>query len=59
MKYKGKRRAEMPPHLFSISDNAYHSMLADRENQSILITWVEHIETITSTLIHVYMAVFF
>lgn len=38
MKYKGKRRAEMPPHLFSISDNAYHSMLADRENQSILIT---------------------
>ncbi|VDD74731.1 unnamed protein product [Mesocestoides corti] len=38
MKYKGKRRAEMPPHLFSIADNAYHSMLADRENQSILIT---------------------
>ncbi|VDK34666.1 unnamed protein product, partial [Dibothriocephalus latus] len=38
LKYKGKRRAEMPPHIFSISDNAYHSMLADRENQSILIT---------------------
>ncbi|KAL5969171.1 Myosin heavy chain striated muscle [Taenia solium] len=38
MKYKGKRRAEMPPHLFSIADNAYHSMLADRDNQSILIT---------------------
>ena len=39
MKYKGKRRAGMPPHLFSIADNAYHNMLADRENQSILITW--------------------
>ncbi|KAA3669951.1 uncharacterized protein DEA37_0004438, partial [Paragonimus westermani] len=26
-KYKGKRRSEMPPHIFSISDNAYHNML--------------------------------
>lgn len=25
--YKGKKRTEMPPHLFSISDNAYHDML--------------------------------
>ncbi|XP_018646976.1 myosin heavy chain, putative [Schistosoma mansoni] len=38
LKYKGKRRGEMPPHIFSISDNAYHNMLQDRENQSILIT---------------------
>ncbi|GFN81923.1 myosin heavy chain [Plakobranchus ocellatus] len=36
--YRGKRKAEMPPHLFSISDNAYQSMLQDRENQSMLIT---------------------
>ncbi|XP_013068443.2 myosin heavy chain, striated muscle-like isoform X4 [Biomphalaria glabrata] len=36
--YRGKRRAEMPPHLFSISDNAYQNMLQDRENQSMLIT---------------------
>ena len=28
----------MPPHLFAIADNAYHDMLQDRENQSILIT---------------------
>ncbi|XP_010214637.1 PREDICTED: myosin-3, partial [Tinamus guttatus] len=27
-----------PPHIFSISDNAYQFMLTDRENQSILIT---------------------
>uniref|UniRef100_A0A643CF62 Uncharacterized protein n=1 Tax=Balaenoptera physalus TaxID=9770 RepID=A0A643CF62_BALPH len=40
--YKGKKRTEMPPHLFSISDIAYHNMLMDacngRENQSMLIT---------------------
>ncbi|KAK3768207.1 hypothetical protein RRG08_031740 [Elysia crispata] len=36
--YRGKRKAEMPPHLFSISDNAYQNMLQDRENQSMLIT---------------------
>jgi myosin heavy chain 6/7 len=38
IKYKGKKRTEMPPHIFSISDNAYSNMLRDRENQSILIT---------------------
>ncbi|XP_029433444.1 myosin-16 isoform X2 [Rhinatrema bivittatum] len=36
--YKGRKRAEMPPHLFSVSDNAYHDMLMERENQSMLIT---------------------
>ncbi|XP_012494347.1 PREDICTED: LOW QUALITY PROTEIN: myosin-7-like [Propithecus coquereli] len=36
--YKGKKRTEMPPHLFSISDNAYHDMLMEHENQSMLIT---------------------
>ncbi|XP_044187687.1 myosin heavy chain, fast skeletal muscle-like [Thunnus albacares] len=36
--YRGKKRVEAPPHIFSISDNAYQFMLTDRENQSILIT---------------------
>uniref|UniRef100_A0A8C2MD23 Myosin-6 n=1 Tax=Cricetulus griseus TaxID=10029 RepID=A0A8C2MD23_CRIGR len=36
--YRGKKRSEAPPHIFSISDNAYQYMLTDRENQSILIT---------------------
>uniref|UniRef100_A0A672LYS4 Myosin-7-like n=2 Tax=Sinocyclocheilus grahami TaxID=75366 RepID=A0A672LYS4_SINGR len=36
--YRGKKRTEAPPHIFSISDNAYQYMLSDRENQSILIT---------------------
>ncbi|XP_071128910.1 myosin heavy chain, striated muscle-like isoform X1 [Mytilus edulis] len=37
-KFKGKRKTEMPPHLFSVADNAYQFMLQDRENQSCLIT---------------------
>ncbi|KAK7113251.1 hypothetical protein V1264_012571 [Littorina saxatilis] len=37
-KYRGKRKSEMPPHLFSIADNAYQFMVQDRENQSMLIT---------------------
>uniref|UniRef100_A0A287D939 Myosin heavy chain 3 n=1 Tax=Ictidomys tridecemlineatus TaxID=43179 RepID=A0A287D939_ICTTR len=36
--YRGKKRQEAPPHIFSITDNAYQFMLTDRENQSILIT---------------------
>ncbi|KAI6228188.1 Myosin head [Aphelenchoides besseyi] len=36
--YMGKRRTEMPPHLFAVSDQAYRNMLQDHENQSMLIT---------------------
>jgi myosin heavy chain 6/7 len=36
--YMGKRRNEMPPHLFAVSDEAYRNMVQDRENQSMLIT---------------------
>ncbi|XP_062409616.1 myosin heavy chain, fast skeletal muscle-like [Sardina pilchardus] len=36
--YRGKKRVEAPPHIFSVSDNAYQFMLQDRENQSVLIT---------------------
>uniref|UniRef100_A0A914VA53 Myosin heavy chain n=1 Tax=Plectus sambesii TaxID=2011161 RepID=A0A914VA53_9BILA len=36
--YIGKRRNEMPPHLFAVSDEAYRNMTNDRENQSMLIT---------------------
>ncbi|CAL8304773.1 unnamed protein product [Merluccius merluccius] len=36
--YKGKKRNEVPPHLFSVSDNAYHDMMMEQENQSMLIT---------------------
>ncbi|MFH4981152.1 hypothetical protein AB6A40_007861 [Gnathostoma spinigerum] len=36
--FMGKRRAEMPPHLFAVSDEAYRNMLQNHENQSMLIT---------------------
>ncbi|CAJ0577938.1 unnamed protein product, partial [Mesorhabditis spiculigera] len=36
--YMSKRKTEMPPHLFSVSDEAYRNMLIDHENQSMLIT---------------------
>merc|ERR1712168_102937 len=36
--YRGKKRIEAPPHIFSVSDNAYQFMLMDKENQSVLIT---------------------
>lgn len=36
--YMGKRRNEMPPHLFAVSDEAYRNMLQNKENQSMLIT---------------------
>ena len=25
--YRGKRKTEMPPHVFAVADNAYHDML--------------------------------
>ncbi|XP_033121498.1 myosin-10-like isoform X2 [Anneissia japonica] len=36
--YKGKKRHEVPPHIYAITDTAYRSMLQDREDQSILCT---------------------
>ncbi|KAM6957379.1 myosin-11 [Aplochiton taeniatus] len=36
--YKGKKRHEVPPHVYSITDNAYRNMMQDREDQSILCT---------------------
>uniref|UniRef100_A0A3P9DNQ6 Myosin-7B n=1 Tax=Maylandia zebra TaxID=106582 RepID=A0A3P9DNQ6_9CICH len=36
--YKGRRRADMPPHIYAIADNAYTDLLQNRENQSMLIT---------------------
>ncbi|KAL2085417.1 hypothetical protein ACEWY4_018737 [Coilia grayii] len=35
--YRGKKRAEAPPHIFSISDNAYQYMLSDADKVSYLM----------------------
>jgi myosin heavy subunit len=36
--YKGRRRAEIAPHIFALADEAYRNMLENRQNQSMLIT---------------------
>eukprot|EP01027_Heterolobosea_sp_BB2_P019756 GEZU01027812.1.p1 GENE.GEZU01027812.1~~GEZU01027812.1.p1 ORF type:complete len:1956 (-),score=1147.30 GEZU01027812.1:298-6141(-) len=36
--FKGKRREDVPPHIFAVADAAYRAMLNDRRNQSMLIT---------------------
>ena len=36
--YRGKRRNEVPPHIFAIAEGSYHSMCLKVKNQSILIT---------------------
>ena len=36
--YHGKRRNEVPPHIFAIADGAYQSMINHGKNQSILVT---------------------
>ncbi|XP_030645705.1 myosin-11 [Chanos chanos] len=36
--YKGKKRHEVPPHIYSVTDNAYRNMMQEREDQSVLCT---------------------
>jgi myosin heavy chain 6/7 len=36
--YRGKKKNEVPPHLYCIADTAYANMIRDRDNQSMLIT---------------------
>ena len=36
--YLGKRRNEVPPHLWAITETAYRNMLVNAKNQSMLIT---------------------
>lgn len=52
-KYKGKKRGELPPHVFAVTDAAYRSMLQDREDQSILCTLVSDLSYFLSHFITV------
>ena len=36
--YRGKKREQMPPHIYAIAGDAYRFMLENREDQSILCT---------------------
>ncbi|KAF9493645.1 hypothetical protein BDN71DRAFT_1062656 [Pleurotus eryngii] len=38
--YRGRRRDENPPHIFAVAERAWVNMGDERENQSILITYV-------------------
>ena len=41
----------MAPHIYAISDGAYRAMLTDRQNQSLLITYVACIPSLSSALL--------
>uniref|UniRef100_A0A8C3NSB9 Myosin-9 n=1 Tax=Geospiza parvula TaxID=87175 RepID=A0A8C3NSB9_GEOPR len=62
--YKGKKRHEMPPHIYAITDTAYRSMMQDREDQSILCTGesgagkTENTKKVIQYLAHVASSVF-
>ena len=45
--YKGKRKSEMPPHIFSISDNAYNDMLRERHNQVGILLNFDPLKSLT------------
>lgn len=36
--YSGKRRGELEPHVFAISEDAYRAMLRDKQNQTIVVS---------------------
>jgi myosin I len=36
--YVGKARIELPPHIYSVAEQAYRTMVVEKENQCILIT---------------------
>ena len=38
--YKGKRRTEMPPHIFAIADNAYRDMLQGAVGPLIILHFI-------------------
>lgn len=48
--YRGKRRTEVPPHLFAISDGAYTEMLTSEYNQPVLSLYVIHYELLQAGL---------
>lgn len=38
--YRDKKIGELPPHIFAIADNAYHSMQRYQHDQCVIIRWV-------------------
>jgi len=40
-RYNNRRRNEVPPHVFSVADEAFRHILVDRKSQSMLVTFVD------------------
>lgn len=38
-RYVNRRRNEVPPHVFSVGDEAYRQLLRDQTSQSMLVTY--------------------
>lgn len=36
--YQGKELGALPPHIFAVADGSYHTMLAERQDQSVIIS---------------------
>jgi len=36
--YSGKQRGDLEPHLFSVAEDAFRSMVREGKNQSIIVT---------------------
>lgn len=36
--YSGRRRGELPPHLFAIAEDAYRCMIREGKNQTIIVS---------------------
>ncbi len=36
--YQGRELGSLPPHIFAIADSSYHTMLSERQNQSVIIS---------------------
>lgn len=37
--YKGRSREDTKPHIFAMADGAFRNLVAEGENQSILVTY--------------------
>ncbi len=45
--YKGKKHADLPPHVFAISDSAFHNMLSMKKSQCAVIRYAPLIPELT------------
>ena len=47
--YRGKYRYELPPHVYSLADDMYRSMMSEGENQCVIIRYATTSTTTKTT----------